>query len=107
MDNITRKALRKVITYLWKDEQNDFWTWNDDPIGQKHHIFNALKTLKASLKHSAWLMNYSELQRHDGHKLELFEVYQWQTNRPYLIEIRCTETECQSEEPILEIDTPK
>lgn len=54
---------------------------------------------------NAYLMPYEELRYHVGHKITLSDVWNWQTNREYELEIRCED--CISCEPLLSIDTPK
>jgi hypothetical protein len=53
------------------------------------------------------IMDYDALHQHIGHKIELNDVWDWQTNREVGLEIRCTEKDCESSEPLLQIDTPK
>lgn len=52
-------------------------------------------------------MSYDELAHHIGHKVELNDVLDWDTNRVTSIEIRCTNKACEGCEPLLEIDTPQ
>lgn len=51
------------------------------------------------------MMGYDELSYHIGHKLELNEVYDWQSNLVIGLEIRCAD--CEGCEPILELDNPE
>ena len=52
-------------------------------------------------KPKAYFMDYDELLSHQNCDLELNEVWDWQTNRPISIEIRCKNCET---EPLFEID---
>lgn len=54
-----------------------------------------------------YIMSYDELAHHIGHKIELNDVLDWNTNRVTSIEIRCTNKACEGCEPLLEIDTPQ
>lgn len=52
-------------------------------------------------------MNYEEMRFHVGHKLVLFDVWDWETNREIGLEIRCANKKCEGCEPILTFDIPK
>jgi len=53
-----------------------------------------------------YAMGYHELALHEGHKLNLSEAIAWSSNRPYSIEIRCENPECEGCEPLFEMDFP-
>lgn len=57
-------------------------------------------------KNNFYVSDYYELLRHEGHKIVLSEVMSWQSNRPYRLEIRCENPECEGCEPLLEVDFP-
>jgi hypothetical protein len=53
-----------------------------------------------------WWLPYDELRFHIGHKIEIIDVWSWQTNSEQGIEIRCREEGCDGCEPLLEADNP-
>ncbi len=53
---------------------------------------------------NAYVMPYDALRHHVGHKIEIYDVWDWQTNRESGIEIRCLEDDCEGCEPLLEMD---
>jgi len=58
-------------------------------------------------KKTAYYMDYDVMRYHIGHKIELNDVWDWQTNRESGLEIRCANKECEGCEPIFEIDNPE
>lgn len=59
------------------------------------------------MKKLIYTMNYEEMRFHVGHKLVLFDVWDWETNREIGLEIRCANKKCEGCEPILTFDIPK
>lgn len=58
------------------------------------------------MQKNVYCLQYDELRRHVGHKIELLDVWSWETNSEHGIEIRCLEEECEGGEPLLEADNP-
>ena len=55
---------------------------------------------------NSYIMPYEALCQHVGHKIEINDVWDWETNTETSVEIRCLHGDCEGCEPLLEVDNP-